>query len=168
MLRSKKVITVCLAVCILMGLLAMPQSLASERYYLLLSDDSATYSLDSKTLKYSKDGTWLYMDAWVKLDYTAKGVQEKIRRRQKHNLPTTGFSELKSGFWHDLYAYSPSRNKMMIMTYGSVYYSHDGTVLDTYDDQKPEWKDVVPGSLGEALLEEIYVYCQKNLYPTPR
>ena len=139
----KKIICTFLLIILVLGISA--QTSAADRYKWITSTDKVTISYDTQTVRYNSN-YGKTVDVWILWDYTPAGAADWVNQNRQN------------GYWEeakwDKFSYSKdhwmiAKGSIKVMTV--VNYDVDGNVLSSYTYQNPNWGDVVPGSVGEAI-----------------
>jgi len=145
---------------ILLGALFTQQGYCSSRYYHLESNEYGIFSLDTITFHVTKDNNWIYFDIWIKDEYTEKGIEDYKKSRQSKGLPTKGYEKTSYSLTHEIFATNPSRK--ILAHVGYAVYDKYGTSIENTTLSSLKYEEVIPGSVGEALCNEVINYCIAN------
>jgi hypothetical protein len=117
---------------------------AARPYHPLYIGDSTWAALDTRTIARQRDGT---LSVWISWDY----------------LPVRRFSFLPVPADHMMQQQDVNCARRRMRARVATYYAPDGTVLGSYRGAgSPPWMDVVPASIGEAVLDEVCAFAGKS------
>lgn len=155
---------------ILILLLTSPYSNAEDRYNKIGANENFVYYFDTASMKHVPQNKQLdfiknpteilsdggYIEVWIKLEYTPKGIQDVIERRSKSKLPVEGYEQLSYTLDHWMIKTKDSEYLYL----GSVDYGTGGKMLVQYNVpfQLRQWESVIPGSVGEDIHGAVILY----------
>lgn len=113
---------------------------------LLLESDYIIY-FDTETISFKSNliKVWL---KWVPWEFSYDKVVENLKSRWFDNEKFNNYSHELSNFEIDC-----AKNRMNITQ--RVYFDKEGKVIESYKQEKPIWLEVLPESIGEAIVKEI-------------
>ncbi len=121
-----------------------------NRWYFVGRSSSDWIFFDTKTAEYDKKTKILTgWFTWFRTPYGREKTIESAKRGGYYDP-----------YRHDNHSYtkqkdrwSLSSNRRMILNV--AYYSTEGNVVDQSTYKNPEWDEILPGSIGEVILENL-------------
>jgi len=153
-------------VAVLLLLLAMGSALAVDnptRYVALVSTEVETYSLDTQSLqirRYASGET--FFEAWIRVDYDKKAYLENMELIKGSTAPQEYARKLSHSMTRMMFSL---RGKLASMEH--ISYGYDGTVLNKWRENEPEWRDMEPGTPGAVMLVKISEYVAREYGEKP-
>jgi len=160
MLRRVVVLTLMLV------LLTFGVAWATERqtpYLKLASTQMETYWLDTQPFQIRRfaSGEMVY-EAWVRTDFDKTAYLDNLELIKGSIAPQLYAAKLSHNM--TLMYFSP-RGRLASVEH--ISYGYDGTILCNWREEKPDWRDIVPGTPGAAMLTKISDYAVQE-YDDPQ
>jgi hypothetical protein len=127
----------------------VPSCLFAAYFVEIYRDDEKAIFLDTTSIE--DHGT--YYKAWTKTTYGTReakkkaGEHFKIGKEVNHSL--------------DLWAYEKNNKRMGALAL--YFYDNDKNIIESfnYENYPISWTSVVPGSIGELMIEKVYLFAGK-------
>ena len=137
---------ICTLLLVLLGFGISVNASAADRYKWIWSTDGVTLSYDTQSFQY--DSYRKTVDVWVLWQYTEDGARKEISDNRADGY-------MKDAKW-DNYSYSIIHyviSKNSFKRLGSYSYDWSNKLLEAYNNKNPEWQDVVPDTMIEAIRD---------------
>ena len=123
--------------------------LRDNRWYFVGTNNSSWVYFDTKTAEYDKKTKIL--TGWSVWFYTPYGREEFIESLKKANIYSYKGDNLSHFIAKERWSLSSNRRMFLNVT----RYSTEGNVVHQSTDKNPEWVEMLPGSIGEVILENL-------------
>ena len=124
--------------------------LRDNRWYFVGTNDSYGIFFDTKTAEYDKKTKIL--TGWSVWFYTPYGREQYIQKAKEFNFYNS-YKDDNLSYSIQKDRWSLNSNKRMILNYTD--YSTEGSVVDQSTYKNPKWDEIVPGTIGEVILENL-------------
>jgi len=162
-MRAGIVILLFLSLLASSGIISPPGAAAEPSQYELIADvQGETYYFDKKNMQFFKDAysEELFLNAWVRTDYSPAKAKEILVARAAGGLPVKGYEQLKSIETH-LFIRVAARQLQITAT---ADFAADGTMLETVHStfQPDLWRNIESATIGELWFNKITAYAAAN------
>ena len=134
----------------------------SSQYEFIAEVQGETYYFDKKNIQYFKDpySEELFLNAWIRTDYTPVKAKEILSARTAGGLPVKGYKQLKNIETH-LFIRVAARQWQITAT---ADFAADGTMLETVHStfQPDLWRNIESATIGELWFNKITAYAAAN------
>jgi len=110
------------------------------------------YSYNKDTVKWKTNNI---VQVWKREDFSVEGREKRIQGLIGKGLPTNGYDK----FSHEMGLIEIDCEEMKRNLLSIVDYDTDGNVLLSSSYNEPDWRYIVPGSVGDGLRKEV---CKKS------
>ena len=124
--------------------------LRDNRWYFVGTNDSYWIFFDTKTAKY--DEKTKILTGWSVWFYTPYGREQYIQKAKEFNFYNS-YKDDNLSYSIQKERWSLSSNRRMILNYAD--YSTEGSAVGQSTYKNPEWVEILPGSIGEVILENL-------------
>ena len=127
----------------------VPSCLFAANFLEIHRDDETTLFLDTASIE--DNGT--YYKAWIKTTYNTRDAMKKEGER----------FEIDKEFNCKLDLWACEKNNKRIGPLATYFYDNDGNIIKTFnfENYPISWISVIPGSIGEIMINKIYLFAGK-------
>ena len=114
-----------------------------------MTEDGNVFLYDKTNI--TKSGGKNIVQVWTKWIYSNKEREKELKVRRKSGFSTEEWDKLSySIFLNEI----ECKNKKLQVLSVTIY-DTDGNVLNKWDNDKPKWTNIVPGSDGDVLRKKV-------------
>jgi len=130
-------------------LILVPSCLFAVDFAEIYRDDEKTIFLDTSSI----EDVGIYYKAWTKTTYNTHEANKKASEHLKINKEVN--CEL------ELWAYEKNNKRIGLL---ALYvYDNNKNIIKSfnYENYPISWTSVIPGSIGELIIEKVYLFAGK-------
>lgn len=127
----------------------VPSCLLASDFVQVYSNEERTYFLDIASIE--DHGT--YYKAWTKM------TRDTLEAKKKDSE----LFETDKEIYYTLSLYAYEKNNKRTCYLATYAYDKDGNIIKSfnYENYPISWTSVIPGSIGELIIEAVYVFAGK-------
>ena len=130
----------------------------------LLSNDTATYLLDSQSIIVTKsdDNRLVYISIQIKIMPTNQGIKDEIALRKRYKKSAEGYEDYKYSLCHQIVSMSQNGGKFAIKNISRIDYNKNDDTLDYFTADNASFIDAIPDSIGDKVAQKTFNYVKAH------